>query len=123
MTDETKFIAIPFAVAWLLLIATLCACVPASLATAQEDGQDTPIPNDPNLRDVTLPEFIVIYDYPVEAMLLNLRVVVRAKSEGEAVMRATSKLMDTFRGQLDTSKLKFIEVAPRVDKDKPKDKK
>lgn len=89
-----------------------------SVGISQE--QDTPIPNDPALRDVTLPEFIVIYDYPVEAMTLNLRMIVRAKSEGEAVMRATAKLLDTFRNQLDASRLKFVEVAPRRNPDEKK---
>lgn len=64
-------------------------------------------------QDVTQPEWVVIFNLkhdPVTEPLVNLRVVIHAKSEGAAVMKATIHINNTF-GVNATDKLEFVEAA------------
>jgi len=64
---------------------------------------------------VSDPEYIAVYELkrdPLKEPLLNLRVVIHATSEGEAVMKSTIFLQSKF-GINATEALQFVEVAPR----------
>lgn len=105
---------------WWLLVPLLVAILGVSFADwLHARSQEYEQPQEPPKVDVTLPEFVVIYDYPSEPPL-NLRMIVRARSEGEAVMRSMISLFKNFHNSLDLDKLRFLEVAPKRDPDKKK---
>jgi hypothetical protein len=74
--------------------------------------------------DVTAPEWVVIFDVPPErettppGPLINLRVVLRADREGQAILKATRLVQLMIDGRA-FERLKFIEAqqrAPKADK-------
>lgn len=78
----------------------------------------------PPPQDLTLPEWIVVYDLPAanaaaNATWTNLRVVVRAESEGAAIHKAAAYLED-FLDFTAYRRLKFIEAAPKLAPDEKK---
>lgn len=72
-------------------------------------------------QHVTDQEFVVIYNLTRPAgdrePLTNVRVVIRAKSDGEAVMKSVIHLQATF-GVNATERLEFVEVAARREEKK-----
>jgi hypothetical protein len=95
-----------------------------SLAAAQEDGQE---PNVSEASKITDPKWVVIFNFlrSKEAVepLLNLRVVIHAKTEGDAIVKATFYLNKNFGATLDLDKLAFVEAAPHRPQDYPKESK
>ncbi len=75
---------------------------------------------DARQQHVTDPEWIAVYELKRDETrepLLNIRVVIRAKSEGEAVMKSTIYLQSKF-GVNVTETLQFVEVARREERKK-----
>lgn len=89
---------------------------------AQEDvSQQEPPPA--TEQKVTDPKFVVIYDYQMRnKTLLNLRVVTSARSEQDAIVKATIFLNEQFRNVLNLDLLKFVEVGPMREEKEDKDK-
>lgn len=56
--------------------------------------------------------FVVIFDYQPEPTI-NMRYVILADSEGEAVMKATVDVLRRFGNNLEVNNLKFVEVAKK----------
>lgn len=112
----------------LFLIANaLFAPIMALYGSVQEE--DIP-PQEHNNQEqkITDPRWVVIYDYEIResrsTSLLNMRVVVHAKSEGDAIFKASMLLTNQFGKVIDMDKLKFIEAAPmRVDDKTKKEEK
>jgi hypothetical protein len=105
-TDYVSLICTP-----LLFAGIIVGC---AFATAQE-SDPAPQP-DPG---ITSPEFIVIYNYRVNVQdpLLNFRLVIHAKNEQDAIVRATRYIEKMFGAVIATDRMEFVEVAPkRVDK-------
>jgi hypothetical protein len=73
-------------------------------------------------RNVTWPQFVVVFNYQLKLgdPLVNMRVVLRAKNEGDASVRALLHLQKSFN--VDGEKLEFVEAVEKVDRppDTPK---
>lgn len=92
-------------------------CVRAS--SAQEDGQEGQSSQEQKITD---PKFVVVCNFQSRASdpLINLRVVIHAKSESDAIVRATLYVNKQFGNVIDMDKLRFVEAAPaRVDAEQP----
>lgn len=98
----------------------------AVLLTGVLCGQDgDPAPQEQN---VTWPKFIVVFRYQPKPSdpLVDLRVVLRARSEGDATVRALLHLQKTFN---DIEKMEFVEAVEKLETppappvEKPKEKK
>jgi len=70
-------------------------------AAFQEDEQKPPLPTS---------EYIVIFNIRPEPCI-NARLIITARTEGEAVMLATRTLIKRFQNNLDVDSLDFVEVA------------
>lgn len=82
--------------------------VGAASADRQDDYTQTT-----NISD---PEFIVIVEMPpsdISKPTLNIRLVIHARGEGDAIWRTSVYLQQQFGSNLDIGRLKFIEAAPR----------
>jgi len=102
------------------LFALLVATFPNYAAHyVQEDGPEAPTQQEPTR--ITDSKFIVVYRYQPSAAdpIVDLRIVLHAKSEGDAIVRATIHLA-TFRNAFDLDKLRFIEAAPFRPEEKKK---
>lgn len=108
---------------WIIVLGVICILFGNMFqqnARAQESDQT--VETKPQITD---PQWVVVYNFKRNneqgEPLLNLRVVIHAASEGDAIVRATFYLNKQMGTVLDMEKVKYVDVGPmRVEEPKKK---
>lgn len=97
------------------LIAAYLFCSALAMGMVASDRMDSLVQEIPGADKVTDPQWIVIFDIDPEpgagpgATVLNLRVIVRADREGQAVLKATRFLGGLVDARA-MDRMKFVEA-------------